>query len=154
MYRGRIILLLLFTTVSLLVNAQHAGRTETREVWISISETYQQNDTIIAFLSGVQNAGLTNGLLLKAYQASADGIPGIKAPRFFEETGSGEIVFYEGKPQAFIKMYKKEDTLQAYDQIMVRLSVPQLPYRGIFSTLAFYNLIFTGNDKNPLYSLE
>lgn len=151
---GIIFLILLTATIPGGLFAQEPARQETREVWVRISGTYQKNDSIIAFLTGADQLGLTKGMLLKAYQSPADEKPGISPKKEFEETGSGFITIYEGSPIAFIRMYKPTDTLGRGDMIQVRLPVPVLPYRSIFSDLAFYDIVFTNARKENLYTQE
>jgi CHAT domain-containing protein len=150
----KIILFLFFIAGPYWLHAQEPARTETREIWITISDTYQQHDSIIAMLQDVKNIGLVNGLIIKAYQSPAEAVPGVSPKKEFEETGSGFITVYEGTTAAFVRMYKPNDTLVQGDMIQVRVQVPVLPYRSIFSELAFGGLIFSDAKKEPLFSLE
>ncbi|MEQ1676065.1 MAG: CHAT domain-containing protein [Chitinophagaceae bacterium] len=145
---------ILCMATTFLLPAQQTVQTETKEVWLTISATYKQNDSIVGFLYGAENIGLTQGQLLKAFQSPVKAVDGVSPAKEFAETGSGYIVIHEGKPSAFIRLYNADDTLVAGDVIQITLAVPVLPYRGIFSDLAFANLIFTDADRNPIYSLE
>lgn len=144
----------LFVFTGLFLTAQEPVRTEARDIWLPISYTYKQNDTIVAFLSGVNNIGLQKGQLLKAFQSSVDEVPGVSPKKEFGETGAGYIFFHEGQYGAFIRLYNPADTLVEGDMIQIKLQVPVLPYRGTFSELAFAGMIFTDADRKPLYSLD
>jgi len=146
--------LLSFIFLSVLAAAQDTLRTETRELWLPISRTYKEKDTVIAFLSGVNNIGLQNRLMLKAYQAAADEIPGVSPKKDFQETGAGFIYIDKETQVAFVRLYNPADSLSGGDMINLKLQVPVLPYRGVFSDLAFNGIIFTDAEKKPSYSLE
>lgn len=150
----KFLLLFICLLPCLLLCAQETERTETKEVWLRVSGTYKLKDTIIATLSGGKDIGLVKGQLLKAHQNSLPEVPGVSPKRELRENGSGFIVFDDSIPYAFIRLYASADTLEAGDLISLKLTVPYLPYRSIFSQLAFNNQLFTDNEKNPLYSLK
>jgi tetratricopeptide (TPR) repeat protein len=97
---------------------------------------------------------LQNRQILKGYQSSVDEIPGIRPKKDFMETGAGFIYSTDSIQVAFIRMYNPADTLGRGDMISLQMQVPQLPYRGVFSELAFNGIIFTDAEKNPLYTLD
>jgi len=150
----RIVFVLFFLFTAANAIAQDLPRTEARVVWLPIDRSYQEKDSLIAFLSGVSNIGLQNRQLLKGYQSSADEIPGIRPKKDFLETGAGFIYAADSIQVAFIRMYNPADTLERGDMISLQMQVPQLPYRGVFSELAFNGIIFTDAEKNPLYTLD
>lgn len=140
--------------LSLMTEAQETIPGETRELWLPISRTYKEKDTVLAFLSGVKNIGLQNRLMVKAYQSAVDAIPGLSPAKEFREVGSGYIYMDEENQIAVIRLYNPEDTLSRGDVVNLKLQIPVLPYRGVFSSLAFNGIIFTDADKVPLYTLE
>ncbi|HRG25555.1 MAG TPA: tetratricopeptide repeat protein, partial [Chitinophagaceae bacterium] len=150
----RIVFVLFFLFTAANAIAQDLPRTEARVVWLPIDRSYQEKDSLIAFLSGVSNIGLQNRQLLKGYQSSVDEIPGIRPKKDFLETGAGFIYSADSIQVAFIRMYNPADTLGRGDMISLQMQVPQLPYRGVFSELAFNGIIFTDAKKNPLYTLD
>lgn len=145
---------LLFICSAVFTNAQETIRTETKELWLPISRTFKEKDSVKVFLSGVNGIGLKNRLLLKAYQSSADEVPGVSPKKEFQETGAGFIYIDKDFLGAFVRLYNPADTLSKGDLINLKLQVPVLPYRGVFSELAFNGIFFTDAEKNPLYSLE
>ncbi len=149
-----ILLLFLLTGPCILLPAQDKERTEIKEVWLRISETHKKSDTIVAALTDAGNIGLVNQQLLKAHQNSVTEIPGVRAKKEFRENGAGYIVIVDAVPYALIRMYDAADTLEAGDLVSIRLHIPLLPYRSIFSELAFNNQVFTDDEKNPLFSLD
>ena len=56
----RIVFVLFFLFTAANAIAQDLPRTEARVVWLPIDRSYQENDSLIAFLSGVSNIGLQN----------------------------------------------------------------------------------------------
>lgn len=134
--------------------AQPVSRTIKRDAWIRVTQSFQQGDSVLAILEGADNLGLTEGQVAKAFQAETDAVPGISPKRSYGEIGSGYILLHEGKPAAFLQMYHSGDSLFDGDMVQVKLSLPDLPYRSLFSDLALNNLIFTNADKEPLFSLE
>lgn len=150
----KICFLFLIMTRTFLASAQAPAPVETREIWLSISSTTKHNDTIVAVLEGPHTIGITSGQLLRAYQSSIDAITGVSEKKEFAETGSGQIFIYQDTIiAAIIRMYNPADSLMKGDMVSLRHTVPSLSYRGIFSELAFQNIIFTNIDKSPLYSL-
>jgi hypothetical protein len=71
--------------LSLMTEAQETIPGETRELWLPISRTYKEKDTVLAFLSGVKNIGLQNRLMVKAYQSAVDAIPGLSPAKEFRK---------------------------------------------------------------------
>ena len=150
----RILLLSVCLTGSLLVWAQKNERKETKDVWLTIGNLVQKNDTVIVQLSGAANIGLTNGLFLKAYQAYRAEVPGISPERDMREIGYGKLVIIDTIQGAVIKLYHPTDSLEKGDVISLKLAVPYLEYRSVFSEMAFKNILYKNKNKEPLYTLQ
>jgi CHAT domain-containing protein len=150
----KIYLLALCLTGAVFLRAQKNERTETKNVWFTIGQVFQKGDTVYAYLAGASNVGLVNGLVIKACQSYQDAIPGESPERPFREVGSGIVVLADSLEGAFIKMYHDTDLLEKDDVVSLKLAVPYLPYRSIFSELAFMNILYADKDKVPLYSLQ
>lgn len=168
--------LLVYIIVSLLLLAnpvkgiaQQPAGTETKEAWLTITDSYKRNDTVLVYLAGtevtlsagdssaksaVQGIGLTQGALVKSYRPAADGIKGQQAASGLVENGAGYITAYNDHWVAIIKLYNPADTLEESHLVKINLSIPVLPYRSVFTKLALSGIIFTDNNKLPFYSLH
>ncbi|MGB3006065.1 MAG: hypothetical protein WBC06_06135, partial [Chitinophagaceae bacterium] len=149
-----IFLLGLLLFFCLRVSAQTGNQTEIKEIYLEITYTYKSNDTIVALLRGTDELGLVPGQLVKAFQSSRTEKPGISIQRDFREVASGMIMMQDSLVFAVVKCYNPKDTLETNDVVSIRIGVPSLPYRSIFSKLAFNNIIFTNANKVPLYNLQ
>ncbi|MBL7730590.1 MAG: tetratricopeptide repeat protein, partial [Chitinophagaceae bacterium] len=147
------LVVLLLLMLPAMLPAQETGNTETRETWLSIIRVNNRNDSALVMMAGARAIGLQKGQLVKAYSKSRKAVEGVSTAREFAEIGSGSIVFSDSLPLALIRLYKQTDTLEEGDLVMVKLEVPLLPYRGIFSDLAFSNIIFTDVSRFPHYTL-
>lgn len=126
-------------------------KTEKKEIYFRIWETYRVKDTMIIFLEDAQNLGITAGLWVKAYQPALQDISKKSEPT---QLGSGRVLKADTLIMAFIKLFNSKDTLAEGDVVSLELNIPALPYRGIFSKLSFDNIQFTDYDSVPLYSMN
>lgn len=140
--------------VCVLVQLPLRAQTGTSDVWFRILDTEKRADTIFALLDVREGTGLQQGQLLKAYKASMPEIPGVRKESDQVECGAGKIYTAENNIWAVVRMYHAEDSMQTGDLIKVRMAVPDLSYRGMFSSLALAGIIFTDIDRNPLYEVE
>lgn len=147
--KKKIVLSLLALVLCVSTTAQVADKKEVKDVFFAIDFLYKSNDTIFAYPQHAEGLGIDNGTILKAYQLDIDA-----TDRRFREVGSGFIMHTDSVFFCVIKLYHKEDTLETGDLISVKLSIPSLPYRSVFSDLAFKNTIFTNADQEPLYQLQ
>ena len=92
--------------------------------------------------------------LAKAYQSSRSAVPGISEARELREVASGKILFLDTLIVARVICYDPKDTLGYKDLISVKLNTPALPYRSIFSELAFKNILFGNRDLDRFYFLQ
>lgn len=138
----------------LLFACQGVQAQSTREVWFRILQTEKHNDSIYALLDAEPGIGLKQGLLLKSFLSSKDEIPGVQNKRDQSENGAGQIYPDGENTWALIRLYDPADTLESGDLINVRMPVPDLPYRSIFSNLSMAGIIFTDAVREPLYSLS
>ena len=138
-----------------IASAQNIAKTETKDIFLTVTETFKSHDTIIVFLGGgSKNIGLEHRHLAKAYQSSSSAVPGISEARELREVASGKILFLDTFIAARVICYDPKDTLEYGDLISVKLNIPVLPYRSIFSELAFKNILFTNTDQDRLYFLQ
>ncbi|HMG67634.1 MAG TPA: hypothetical protein VK588_08110, partial [Chitinophagaceae bacterium] len=144
----KIISLLTVSLVSVFALAQN-NQTEKKEIYFRISDVLRVNDTVVVFLEEAEDLGIAKGFSVRAYQTSQE----TPQKRDFKEVGSGRIVKTDTLVMAFIKLFNTKDTLSVGDVASLELNIPSLPYRGVFSTLSFYNIVFNDYDSNPLYYL-
>ena len=149
-------LLTLFVFVSLFSIAQTTVKTEEREIFFYINYVLRlkDTDTAIVFIDEAKGLGIEAGTLVRSFQSSAKTIDASQPERPFKQVGSGRIAKADTNIICFIKLYNRADTLTAGDVISLKVNVPALAYRGIFSDLAFNKLEFTGYTREKFYSLN
>ncbi|HEX6333802.1 MAG TPA: hypothetical protein VFZ78_06225, partial [Flavisolibacter sp.] len=131
------------------LNAQQPARTETREVFLPVDSVFVSNDTVYAVFAGGKDLGVREGLLVKTYSRWRSGVSN------FAETGFGWVRNSGArKSVCAVEPYRKNSLPSKNDLVAVRLDVPLLPYRSIFSELAFLNVEFGDAYRTPLYSLR
>ena len=146
----RIFLLVMLLPCIHVASAQNIDKTETKDIFLTVTGTYKSHDTIVVFFGGAQNIGLEHRQLAKAYQSSRSAVPGISEARELREVASGKILFLDTLIVARVICYDPKDTLGYKDLISVKLNTPALPYRSIFSELAFKNILFGNRDLDQI----
>ena len=141
-------------TIANTASAQPDEKREVKEIYFNINYTHRVNDTIVAFLDNAKNTGIQNGALVKAFQSYKSEIPGVSKERNFIEVGSGKVILNDTLIGCFIKLYRQKDSIEIGDMVSIRVSVPYIPNRTIFSLLSFKNIIYTNADKQPLYLMQ
>ncbi len=144
--------LLLF--VSAFASAQAVGKTEEKELYFEIYYVYQEHDTVIVYIQGAQGLGIKKGNSATGYQAYKQATDKTKPNRDFKSVGSGRIVLADSVIACMIKLNKITDTLKEGDMIALKVNVPVLAYRSIFSELAFNKVQLTNSEKEKFYSLS
>ncbi|MFI5187592.1 MAG: tetratricopeptide repeat protein, partial [Chitinophagales bacterium] len=146
---GKKIVFLLFVLFISVFSLAQNPKTEKKEIYFRIWETYRVKDTMIIFLEGAQGLGIKPGLWIKGFQS---GIPDTPQKTDLIQVGSGRVVKADSLVMAFVKLFNPTDTLSEGDVVSLALDIPSLPHRSIFSDLGFYNIQFTDIDSEPLYS--
>ena len=145
---------LIFLFFSAFCFAQTPSATEEKELYFDIYYTYRVNDTIIVFINGAQNFGLKKGNLINAYQSyTSQSDPNLPS-RKFSFIGGGKIVKADTLIAAMVKLNKEEDTLIEGDLVSIKLNIPVVERRSIFSELAFNKILFTDLSKDIFYGLK
>lgn len=149
-FLGAVILLFL----SSLCFAQEKKKTQITEVFFQIDSVYSDGNSFFARINAGRNLGVEKGLLVKSYTrwAPASATAGVKN---FSDVGFGWVVSSEAeKAICIIDHYQKNVQVNKYDLIAINVEVPMLPYRSIFSDLAFINIEFGDIAREPLYNLQ
>ena len=151
---NKIILFTFCISGSLLVSAQTNEKKETKTVWLTMGKMVRTGDSVIAFLSGASGIGLTTGLFVHAYLSHREPVPGISPERAIKEVGYGKIVVMDSIQAAVIKLYHPSDSLETGDVIALKLAVPYMEYRSVFSEMAFNDILYSSKSKESLYTLK
>jgi tetratricopeptide (TPR) repeat protein len=144
--------LLLF--ISGFASAQAVGKTEEKELYFEIYYVYQEHDTVIAFIHGAPGLNIKKGNSVIGYRAYRKSIDKTKPDREFKSIGSGRIVQADSMIACLIKLNKITETLKEGDMIALKVNLPALSYRSIFSELAFNKVQLTNSEKEKFYSLS
>lgn len=152
--KKKLALVVLLLPFCRLASAQNTGATETKTIYLKITSAYKRNDTVTAILDKAADIGLQDNQLIKAYQSNQEAIPGVREKRDLREVASGRIVIAGSEVKAVVVCYNKADTLGDSDLVSLRLNVPVLPYRSVFSDIAFNDIIFGTRTRKPLYNLQ
>jgi len=142
-------LLLLF--VYAFAGAQASFNTEEKEIYFKIYFTYKVKDTIIIFFEGAENLGIKKGNLLNGYQVYSNTTGENKKFKFM---GDGKIVKADSLIAGMVKLTTATDTLVEGDLVSIKINIPQLEQRSIFSNLAFNKLFFANAYKESFYKLS
>ena len=127
-------------------------KADIREVFFRIDSVTQRNDSFLVRAT-TYDLQLEKGLLVKScvrWKPAANGKPVVH----FSEAGFGWVISSEmGEAWCYIDPYQENVKVAKDDIIAVKIEVPTLPYRSIFSELAFINIEFRDISRWPLYSL-
>lgn len=146
------ILLLLFAAMSSF--GQTIGQSEEKELYFKINFAYSENDTMIVFLNGTEGLGVQKGNEVTAYQAYEKVADDAAEKRDFKEIGSGRVVKSDSIVACMIKLNNAKEILKEGDMIALKVKIPLIKKRSIFSQLAFNNIYFVNNEKQKFYSLQ
>jgi CHAT domain-containing protein len=133
--------------------AQTPVETEEREVFFEIAFVYRQNDTMVVFLRGAEGMGIKKGNQVNAYQIFAKATDAGQQDRKFNFVGGGKIAKADSLTAAMVKLNNSSDTLSVGDLIALTINIPKIPYRSIFSDLAFNKIHFVNFNKEKFYTL-
>src|SRR5688572_9462649 len=151
----KIILAVLSCLAGLCTLAQENKKTEPKQIYNRIDFVLKSGDSLVAVVRGGKELGIRKGMLVKAYHAFQSAVPGVSPRKEFQEVGSGKVMeLIEGGIMYLINLYQPGDSLEEGDLVSITLQVPVLPYRSIFSELAFQAIEFGNFDKKALYSLN
>lgn len=128
--------------------AQNSERYETKDIYLTISYVYRVHDTMVVMMNNSDNLGLETDQRVKGYKREES------EESSFREIAAGRIIRKDTITAAVLFCYNPADSLEVGDMILVKVAVPELPYRSIFSKLAFNNIIFTNATRKPLYQLQ
>lgn len=135
-------------------SAQGSYETEEKELFFEIYYVYRVNDTIIVFINSLDGMGIKKGNLISAFQCYAKATDTAKSDRKFNFTGGGKIVKADSLIAGMIKLNKLADTLIVGDVISIKINIPKISYRSIFSDLVFKNTLFCNFKKESFYTLK
>lgn len=144
-------LILLFS--STFAFAQAPIKTEEKELYFDINYSYRKSDTIIAFIDGADHLGIKKGTLTKAYQSYSDKKNAAGQTRKFKTVGSGKIIKADSLIAAIIKTDRAEDTIVKGDLVSIKLPIPVVEHRSVFSELAFSKILFTNSSREYFFKL-
>jgi CHAT domain-containing protein len=133
--------------------AQLPVQTEEKELYFDIYYAYRKGDTMIVFINGAQGLGIKKGTLINAYLAYSSKKNAAGQSRKFKTAGTGKIVKADSLIAAMVKLDKIEDTLTEGDLVSIKIKIPQIEGRSIFSELAFNKILFTNLSKEGIYKL-
>ena len=139
---------------ALLSQAQTTGKTEEREIFFKINYVLRHKDTVIAMLAGAQDMGIQKGNLVKAFRIHKLESDPTSKDNDFIQIGSGRIVKADSLIFCLVKLLKQSDTLAVGDMVSLKVNAPALPYRSIFSDLAFNKIFFTNYDREGVYTIS
>ena len=149
----RTILILVAAISGLLATAQDASRKETTDIYLTINYVYRVKDSVIIFFDNSKDLTFEKNHSAKALHYYMGSLPGNDDPRrMLKEVGSGFILSKDTVTYCFIKLYSSQDSIEKGDVISLRLSLPRIEKRSIFSTLAFNDILFTDFNQTPHYN--
>ncbi|MEO7210999.1 MAG: hypothetical protein ABIY35_08630, partial [Chitinophagaceae bacterium] len=146
------LLLMLFAAISSF--GQTIGQTEETKLFFKISYVYSENDTMIVFISGTNGMGVQKGNEATAYQAYEKTDDDAAEKRDFKEIGSGRVVKSDSVVACMIKLNNVKEPLKEGDMIALKVKIPLINNRSIFSKLAFNNIYLVNSEKEKFYSLQ
>ncbi|MFZ1371118.1 MAG: CHAT domain-containing protein [Ferruginibacter sp.] len=144
----------LFLMAGATASAQSPVNTEEKELYFKIYYVYRANDTNIAFISDAQGLGIKKGHLINSFQAYSSKKNAAGQNRKFTAAGTGKIAKADSIIAAMVKLFSRADSLEKGDLISIRLNIPQVDYRGIFSDLAFNQIYFVNLNDKSFYGLK
>jgi CHAT domain-containing protein len=133
--------------------AQTPVETEEKELYFDIYFVYRQNDTMAIFLYGADGMGIQKGNSISAYQRFEKATDITQKDRSFNFVGSGIIAKADTLIAGKIKLNKLSDTVATGDLVSLKINIPKLAYRSIFSDLVFNRILFTTFNKEGFYTI-
>jgi CHAT domain-containing protein len=144
-------LLLLMSVYS---SAQAPVKTEEKEIIFKVYYVYQEHDTIIAFVESANGMGVQKGVSATAYQAYKNAKDNTEPNREFKAIGSGRVIRADSLIACLIKLDKSSEALHEGDMIGLKINVPALGYRSIFSELVFNKILLANINNENFYALN
>ena len=126
---------------------------EEKELYFNIYYAYRKSDTMVVFIDGAQGLGIKKGTLINAYLAYSSKKNAAGQSRKFKSAGAGKIVKADSLMAAMVKLDRLEDTLIEGDLVSIKINIPVIEHRSIFSELAFNKILFTNLSKEGIYKL-
>lgn len=133
--------------------AQTNANTEIKEIYFKIYFVYPVNDTMIVFIDGAKGLEVKKGDEATAYQAYEKTAENEKEGRDFKAIGSGRVVKSDSVIACMILLDNGNEKLRKGDMVALKVHVPAIASRSIFSQLAFNNIYFTNAEKKKFYLL-
>ena len=146
-------LFLLFLLSSAFSYAQKDVEREERELFFDIYYAYRVKDTMVVFIDGAQGMGIKKGTLINAYQSYSNKKNAEGQTRKFNWAGGGKIVKSDSLIAAMVKLDRLQDTLAIGDLVSIKINIPPVEHRSVFSELAFNKTLFTTSSKENFYEL-
>ena len=134
-------------------SAQSPVKTEEKELYFKIYYEYRVKDTIVVFIDAPRDMGIKKGNLINAYLAYSSVKNAAGQNRKFKLVGTGKIVKADSLIAAMVKLDKSEDSLDIGDLVSLKIPVPVVLQRSIFSELAFNKILFTNLNRESFYAL-
>ncbi len=107
---------------------------------------------MVVFISGAQNMGIKKGNPVNAFQIFEKAADATQQDRKFTFVGGGTIAKADSMIAAMVKLNKLADTLSIGDLVSLKINVPKIAYRSIFSDLAFNRILFIKFNKESFYT--
>src|SRR5258706_10122941 len=131
---------------------QAQEKTEVKELFFPVDIVSGNGDSVHTIIKNAGDINIEDGAFVKAWQrykaATAD-----NPERSSHTVGSGTAVIRGDNKIVAIKLFGDSGSFKQGDLISVRVKIPALPYRSIFSELAFQNIIFKKRSGERLYDL-
>lgn len=108
---------------------------------------------MIVFIDGAQGLGIKKGTLINSYQAYLATKNEAGKSRKFNWVGGGKIVKADSMIAAMVKLDRPQDTLAIGDLVSIRIIIPPVERRSVFSDLAFSKILFTTSSREVFYKL-
>ncbi len=97
--------------------------------------------------------GIKKGNLINVYLAYSSKKNEAGQNRNFKTAGTGKIVKADSLMAALVKLDNIEDSLIEGDLISIKINIPDVEHRSIFSELAFNKILFANLSKEGIYAL-
>ena len=109
-------------------------KTEEKELFFNIYYAYRENDTsMVVFIDGALGLGIKKGTLINVYLAYSSKKNEAGQNRNFKTAGTGKIVKADSLMAALVKLDNIEDSLIEGDLVSIKINIPAIERRSIFS---------------------
>ena len=144
----------LLLLISAYCSAQSPIKVEEKEIIFEVYFVYQEHDTVIAFVKDAMGIGVQKGTSAIAYQAYQKAKDNTEPDREFKTIGSGRVIRADSLIVCLIKLNKSSEAMREGDMIGLKINVPALEYRSIFSELIFNKILIANSNKTNFYALH